>query len=321
MDTTTRGRHRRAPARRGVPLAATVVGAVLLVAAAVSVTAWLGSRGDTSGPTAEPTTTSTVTERASPTESPVTLTGTRDVRVDGDVVTVVEDTTVADGDGVVVRPATHSTDPALQLTAVDVVAGDGTLTTFDSPVTLTSGRSLTVQGTYRLRDCPDLLPVDWPSPTEVVGRDWARTWTRSSEPLRTAPTLCKGKPSSAPMWRELSARLVTTAAGTVPGSVRIVLGWTGTPPLVVDDVGALSDLAGDTVLSRSPLDGCPDTGCIGTIRGPGLVLEVRPVEACPDPAPRPDRLTLVVRPGDGRTRVVGVAVPGLGRWLDSRVCR
>lgn len=305
-----------------MPLAATVVGAVVLVAVAVGVTAWLGSRGDTPLSSPEPTATTTVTERATASAQPVTLTGTRDVRVSGEVVTVVEATTVDDGDGVVIGPAARSSDPALELTGVDVVAEDGTLSAFDAPVTLTAGRTITVQGTYRLRDCPDLLPVDWPSPTDVAGRGWSRTWTRSSEPLRTGPTLCKGKPSTAPALPALSARLSGPSSGTAPRSVRVVLRWSGHPPLVVDDVGALSDLAGDTVLARSPLAGCPAAGCIGTVHGEiGRVIEVRPVEACPDPAPRPDRLTLVVRTGHGRARVVAVSVPGLGRWLDSHVCR
>jgi hypothetical protein len=318
MEQPERGRHRRAPKRRSVPLAVVGVGSVGLVALAVAATAVLTDDGPAG--TATPAATATVTESASPTSAPVAVTGTRDVQVRRGVVTVVEELSVADGADVVVAPARRSTDPALRLTGARLLAEDGSSTAFDEPVTLGADRTLTVQGTYRLLSCPDLLPVAWPSPAAPQGGSWSRTWTRSSEPLRTGPTLCPSDRSTARTLPGLSARIGGGPAGSPPFA-RVTLRWSGQAPLALDDIGALSDLAADVVAARSAGSGCPRTGCIGPLpRSSPVTLDIQPVEDCPDAAPRPDRLTLVLRQADGPRRVIAVAVPGLGRWLDRHVC-
>lgn len=298
------------------------VGAVALVALAVAATAALTGRKDVPTASGPPTATATVTESPTPTSAPAAVSGTRDIQVRGDVVTVVEELSVVDGSDVVLAPSRRSTDPALTLTDTRLLAEDGSSTAFDEPVTLGMDRTVTVQGTYRLRSCPDLLPVAWPSPTTVQGTGWSRTWTRTSEPLRTGPTLCPGEPSTARALPGLSARLSGNGGSGTPPAARVTLRWSGAAPLALDRVGALSDLAADVPGARPDGGGCPRTGCLGPLpRSSSLVLVVQPVEGCPDAAPRPDRLTLALRVAGGPSRVVVVDVPQLGRWLQQNVCR
>lgn len=321
MEQPTRGRHRRAPVRQRLPLTVATVGAVVLVAATVTVTtAVTGNHADRPPATAGDVTT-TSPGSATANGAPADLAATRDVAVRRDVVTVVETVTVMGGEGVVVAPATGSGEPALDLIRVQLLAEDGTQAPLADPVSLGAGRSITVQGSYRLRSCPDLLPSAWPSPVSIRGSAWSRSYTRTSEPLRTGPTLCPGRQSQADVLAGLSARIGDGEAGGRPPSVRVRLRWQGPGRLAVDGVGALSDLAALPVVVRGGPGHCPDQGCIGTPGPAGLALDVQPVEACPNQAPRPDRLTLLVRVAGGQPRLVVVEVPGLGHWLGRTVCR
>lgn len=292
------------------------------MALAVGATLVLTGGDPGAAPSAGATSSRSPTSTSSPEPTAVALTGTRSVRARGGVVTIVEKVTVSDGDGVSVAPARRSSDPALQLTGVQVLAQDGTATSFGEPVSLGAERTLTVRGTYRLRACPDLLPVTWPSPMTVAGSDWSRTWTRTSEPLRTAETLCpKARPRARPL-PGLSARLVD---GTPPGNppeVRLRMRWRGATGLVIERVGSLGGLAAESPPATS---GAGDaSGLVLSVRpGTSQPLRVQPVESCPNARPRSNRLTLLAWT-DARgkpARLVSVGVPGLGRWLDRHVCR
>ena len=256
-------------------------------------------------------------------QAPAALTGTRTVRARGGVVTIVEEVTVSSGEGVSVAPARRSTDPALQLTGVQVLAEDGTATTFVDPVSLGAERTLRVRGSYRLRSCPDLLPVTWPSPMTVTGDPgWSRTWTRTSEPLRTGQTLCPKARATAGALAGLSARLVAGKPPGNPPEVRLRLRWQGATRLVVQRVGSLGGLAAESPPAPSGAEGA--SGFVLVVPpGSSRPLRVQPVESCPNARPRSDRLTLLAWT-DARgkpARLVAVGVPGLGRWLDRQVCR
>jgi hypothetical protein len=329
MTSPSAGRHRRTPIRRTLPLAVAGGAAVVLVAVAVGATVLVTGRWgatDTSAPTHEPSTTTTAAPTPAQVEEPVALDGTRTVRVRDEVVTVTETTTVAGGDAVVLAPARRSSDSALALSGVQLVAEDGTATAFTDPVTVTTGRTITVLGTYRMLSCPDLLPVTWPSPAVPRGGGWSRTWTRTSEPLRTADTLC---PRAAPTARRLpglSARLGGSAGpGDLP-AVRVVVRRAsdpaGTAPFVVRRIGALGGLAAEA--PRISTHACGAAPCVLALRpGRSQALPVQVVESCPDTRPRSDRLTFVVGTGTGPRgpRLWAVDVPGLGRWLDRHACR
>jgi hypothetical protein len=236
-------------------------------------------------------------------------------------VTVLEAVTVTEGDAVSIAPALRSSEPALELTGVQVLAEDGTATSFTEAVTLSADRTLTVRATYRMRSCPDLLPVTWPSPMRVAA-EASRSWTRTSEPLRTAQTLCPKARAKAKPLRGLTARVATAVPPGKPPEVRVVLRWRGSSRMVVNGVGALGGLAAEAVATNRPP--CDRSGCSLSL-APGFAgpLRVQPVESCPDARPRGDRMTLLAWTSSrGKpARLVSVQVGGLGRWLDRHVCR
>ena len=107
--------------------------------------------------------------------------------VDGRTITVEEFSTVLDGASVRAVPAA-AVPLGLELLDTSVVTPDGRSSDFDSPVTLDPSGSLTVRSRYRLTDCPDILPTQWPSPAEFP--DATRTYLRLDGPLHTAYALC-----------------------------------------------------------------------------------------------------------------------------------
>jgi hypothetical protein len=290
---------------------------VLAVALAVAATLLL-SGGEAAAPTGSPPTPAPATPGpASSPAAPVVLTGTRVVQARAGVVTIVDSVTVTDGEAVSVGPARRSRDPALVLTGVQLLAEDGTATTFRDPVSLGADRTLTVRGTYRLRACPDLLPVSWPSPMAVSGPEWSRTWTRTSEPLRTAQTLCPRARSRAPELPGLRARLVGGDPPGDPPEVQVRLRWRGSGSLVVTGIGSAGGLA-----AAAPAAGEGGARLLTVPARASAALRLQPVESCPNARPRGDRLTLLTDPRTrrGPGRLVAVTVPGLGRWLDRHVC-
>jgi hypothetical protein len=186
-----------------------------------------------------------------------------------------------------------------------VVEEDGTNEPFTDPVTLVAGRTLTIEGRYRLTQCPDLLPTEWPSPVAVVPGNWSRVFTRVEEPQRTARALCPSAPSRAGALRDIR---VTLAQGTKP-TVR--LRWQGKAPLKVAAVGSASGVA-----TVGTARGCRNE-CVVLLRPrTGAPVRLRPLEACPVGG-QSNLLTLRVTVGNGAPRTVGVQVRELGR----QICR
>ena len=113
---------------------------------------------------------------------------------------------------------------------------------FDTPLALTSGGNITIEGTYRLTRCPDLLPTSWPTPSELSVEDWKRTFTRTQVPLRTARAICPEWSVEAKELRGLSGTMLRSRAAVVR------LRWEGKSPLVVSLVGCcLGSGSTDTV--------------------------------------------------------------------------
>jgi hypothetical protein len=252
----------------------------------------------------EPAVEDTPTEPAQPT-SRAQLEATRLVTVSGSRVTVRETTQVADGGPVSVAPTNKQPAVGIEPGAVTVVGEDGSRQPFTEPVSLQTGRSITVQGSYRLSDCPDLLPTQWPSPIVVVPGDWTRTFTRVEGPQRTARALCPPKKSNAKQLRGLGGTMV------VRGRQPIVrLSWSKPRALTVRAVGSASGVA---VSARGPR--CRD-GCVARAKPRSSVrIALRPLEACPIRG-KSNLLTLRVSFSSGGPRTVGLNVKGLGR----RVC-
>jgi hypothetical protein len=220
------------------------------------------------------------------------------VSVDGATVTIEEVSVLAEGAKVIAEP-TQDTPLGLRLLGSSVVTPDGRLDTFDAPVTLTVGGSLTVRNRYRLTGCPDVLPAAWPSPAEFPGT--TRSYLRLDGPLHTASALCPESPSRAKQLPGLTGALVEGDA------VVVRLTWRGADDLTVRAVGSASTVAALVTDPRC------DGPCIATVAGGGSELvQLQPVDPCP-PATADDSLTLVVGPSGKRAAVVTVRVPGLHR--------
>ena len=275
-------------------MAATLVAAVVVVAVVVWPEPAPG--GDPAAATPKPNPTATPSSGA----EPPTVESTREVSIDGNTVTVEEVSDVVDGKSTVAAPATN-TPLGLTLLHTSVVTPDGRSRSFDDPLTLSSSGSLTVRNRYRLGDCPDVIPGQWPVATSFP--DATRTFTREDGPLHTAYALC---PKATPRAKQLGAlqgKLADTAADAV--TVRLV--WTGAQPLTVRAVGSASGVAVAT-----PDAGCNDA-CVAVIAPrTATPLLFTPVDPCP-PATTSDRLTLVVR--GGADDVVALRVQGLAKAL------
>jgi len=249
-------------------------------------------------------------ETPSATESVVEA--TRETNVRGDTVTVRESISVVNGGDVRIAPDNAQPPPGLVWQSSSLANEDGTTPAFDAPLALTAGANVTVVGTYRLTRCPELLPTSWPTPVRLVGSAWERTYTRTQVPLRTARGICPEATSTAKELRGLSGAMLRSRAAVVR------LRWQGKSPLVIDVVGAASEVA---VLTRS--SACKGE-CIAQVkRNSSVRLAMRPVDRCAIGG-RSNLLTLQVskspapsnaRQPDG-SRMVGLTVPRLA----AKVC-
>ena len=222
--------------------------------------------------------------------------------VSGQTITVEEVSTVLDGDSVRAVPA-ESVPLGLELIDTSVVTPDGRTTDFDAAVTLDASGSLTVRNRYRLTDCPDVLPTQWPSPAEFPGA--TRTYLRLDGPLHTAYALCPATQGRAESVSGLTGTLV-------PGrSSRVRLSWSGGDTLSVEAIGSASGVA---ALVPEPGSGC-DTSCVALLNPRSSVtIGLQPVDPCP-PATTSDRLTLLVTGGSFPPSPVSVRIDGLHRAI------
>ncbi|HEX5018392.1 MAG TPA: hypothetical protein VFX15_12510 [Actinomycetes bacterium] len=296
MSHAAPGRHRAAPAKRETP-AAVMIGSVVLVGVLIAgaLTWWLAVRSPGSdGPSTA--TTPDAFSSATPRGAASTVESERVVTVDGNVVTIEETSAVSAGGATKVMPS-RATSTGLSLIGASVVTAQGLSQSLDAPIELTPAGSLTVRARYRLTDCPDLLPPQWPSPTEFPNA--IRTYTRINEPLHTAYALCPDKRSRAKPLDNLSG---SVDAG-LPVTVR--LEWTGSSPLTIDTVGSASGVA---VVVVEP--GCGGSCAAQVSPGETAMLSVQPIDPCP-PANTNDVVTLKRADGD----VIALTVKGLHRAI------
>lgn len=308
------GRH-RAPKPAQKPLAALwLIVAVVAVVAVLAGSAYLLWDDDVS----ETPVTDGVDELDTSPESPSdsqassSVEATRDTKVRGTTVTVRESISLVGGGDVRVAPQSAKPAAGLVWLSSSLINEDGTTPAFDAPLALTEGGNVTIVGTYRLTRCPDLLPTSWPTPVKIVGGDWKRTFTRSQVPLRTARAICPRADSSAKELRGLSGVMLRSRAAVVR------LRWEGKSPLVIEVVGAASEVA---VLTRS--SACKGE-CVAQIkRNSTARLALRPVDRCAIGG-RSNDMTLQVSKSkapsraakQSGSRMVSVSVPGLA----SKVC-
>lgn len=293
------GRHRAQPTP-GRSSAIAVLGAVALAVALVlaGVGWWLVNRSSSSEtPELVPSPT-----RQSPSPDPrlpsAQVDSERIVTINGDVVTVEETSTIVDGDTTKALPATTGS-LGLDLIDASIVTADGRTRPFNDATKLSSSGTLTTRGRYRLTDCPDLLPAQWPSPTDFPQA--TRTYSRLEEPLHTAYAICPKERSTA----ERLAGLEGTVADTDTPTVRLT--WSGSSRLTVASVGSASGVA---ALVVEP--GCGGA-CAFAIDPDGAVtVALQAVDPCP-PATDNDTLTLKVDGGG----IVAVRVPA----LHQKVCQ
>lgn len=222
----------------------------------------------------------------------------RDITLDGRTVTVEEVSTVTDGDAVRAAPA-GGTPLGLELIDAAVVTPDGRAAPFNSAITVTASGSLTVRSRYRLIECPDILPAQWPSPVDFPTA--TRTVVELDGPLLTAYAICpddKGRAANLP-----------GLSGVMLNVTQVRLSWSGAKPLTITAIGSASGVAA--------LDPVPDcaASCIATIaQGGSADVHIEPVDPCP-PATTSDRLTLVTTVDGNQATVVALEVPGLHRSI------
>lgn len=236
----------------------------------------------------------------SPSAPAPTVESSRDVTVDGLTITVEEVSTVLDGTTVRAVPA-QSVPLGLAIVDTTVVMPDGRTMDFDAPVTLDPSGSLTVRNRYRLTDCPDVVPTQWPSPAEFPGA--TRTYLRLDGPLHTAYALCPGVQGKANPIPGLTGVLVSASP------TRVRLSWSGSGVLSVSSVGSASGVA---ALVPESAPEC-DASCVLRL-GPAssATLPLEPVDPCP-PATTSDQLTLLVTKGGAAPSPVLVRVEDLHR--------
>jgi hypothetical protein len=225
---------------------------------------------------------------------------TRDVRIEGTTVTVEEVSNVVEGEAAVAEP---TRDAALGLAFVRsvVVTPDGRSRAFESPITLRASGQLTVQTRYRLTDCPDLLPSQWPPST--VFPDATRSYLRIDGPLHTSSALCPRADSKARALPQLTGRLADGSGSQVR------LTWQGNTTLTIRAIGSASGVA-----ALAPTPSC-DGACVAEIPARSAEqIQLQPVDPCP-PATDSDALTLLVADRGGQGSVVRIRVPGLHRQI------
>lgn len=276
---------------------------MILAAGAVVAAIFLWSRitaGPGTGTPVEAPTTSGSTG-PSPSEAAGTVESTRTVTIDRETITVEEISTVVDGEGARAVPATRSP-LGLQLIDSSVISADGRSKPFDAPVTISRSGTLTVRNSYRLTDCPDMLPTQWPSPADFPGA--SRSYVRLDEPLHTGYALCPDSKSKAAQLPELAGAVIAGNAS------RVRLTWLGDQTITIQAIGSASGVA---AIVANPT--C-DASCVASISpGGSTELQLAPVDPCP-PASENNRLTLVVQIARGPSTAV-VEVGGLSQLICS----
>ena len=282
-------------------MALAAVLAAILAAGTIAAAIWLGtsSSTDTAAPVEPPSTPSSASR--SPGESAASVESTRTVTVDRDTITVEEVSSVVDGAAARAVPA-ELTPLGLQLIDSSVISADGRSKPFDAPVTISASGSLTVRNNYRLTECPDVIPTQWPSPADFPGA--SRTYLRLDEPLHTAYAICPDSKSEAAQLPGLTGVVIEAAAA------RVRLAWRGDQTMTIKAIGSASGVA-----ALVPKPEC-DASCVASIPpGGSTETQLAPVDPCP-PATDSDLLTLVVQV-NGTTSTVAIDVAGLSKAICS----
>ena len=273
---------------------------VLIGVLAVAGLAWWLARGpadeDTASPAPSVPDPPLGTSQQSTSSTTATIDTERTVTVKGGIVTIEETSTVTDEHATQAVPSMYSP-TGLVLLETSVITAQGRTQSFGAPVRVAASGSVTVRGQYRLTDCPDLLPIQWPSPTDFP--DATRTYSHVEEPLHTAYAICPKEKSRAKTLEDLTGTLLDRAHAVVR------LKWSGTSTLSIDAVGSASGVAAIVV---EP--GCGGS-CVGELQeGREADVTLQPVDPCP---PATDDNTLTVKLADGD--VVAVEVNGLHRAI------
>lgn len=263
---------------------------------------WPDKSPTVTAPSSPPSSQPTLDGTPSPSESAPTVESSRDVTVDGRTITVEEVSTVLDGASVRAVPA-GSVPLGLELVDTSVVTPDGRTTDFEAAVTLDSSGSLTIRNRYRLTDCPDAIPTQWPSPAEFP--DATRTYLRLDGPLHTAYALCPDVRGKAKPFPGLTGALVSTSP------VRVRLSWSGSDALSVSSVGSASGVA---AVVPEPAPACAASCVLVLDPRSSAILTLEPVDPCP-PATTSDRLTLLVTKGSAAPSPGSVRVDDLHRAI------
>jgi len=232
-----------------------------------------------------------------PSESAATVESTSTVTVTGDMIVVDEVSSVIDGDRARAVPS-ELTPLGLELVDTSVITPDGRSTSFEGPISISASGTLTVRSRYRLTDCPDVIPAQWPSPTDFPNA--TRSYLRLDGPLHTAYAICpKSRPAAKPL-PDLSGKVLEG------NSLRVRLTWLGPQTLIVKAIGSASGVA-----ALVPNPDC-DASCVASVSpGGSSEIQLEPVDPCP-PATDSDRLTLVVQVG-GATSTTSLSVKGLSK--------
>lgn len=292
------GRHRAtAPQQRRWGVVAAIVAAAVAIGLIVWATAFPNDQ--TTDLAAEPTAT---TSSPSAAAGPADLQATRLIDIKRQQLTVRETTRVVEGGPVTVAPMRQPRSAALTPLKIVLLGQDGSHRTFNDPVQLERGRQITVQSTYRLDHCPDLLPAQWPSATALRG-DFSRTYTRIEEPQRTAAALC---PNARPTNKQVKGlRGVATDAK----SPTVRLAWDHQRKLTVWTVGSASGVATATRTIQ-----CTKT-CVAIVASASPTrVRLKPLEQCAVRG-KTNRLTLRVSVGKQRPQIVALTVAGLAKKI------
>ena len=302
---TPRGGRHRAPKPSHRPTARVLpLLAVLLVIGLVAVGGYAYIASDDDAPSATTTSSTTTEHEGSVTVERSVVESTRDTSVKDNVVTVREVVSLLEGPEISVGPQNARPAAGLEWKSSSLANEDGTTPTFDQAVTVQNGRSVTVVGTYRLTNCPDVLPVWWPTPARIYGSSWDRTFTRLRVPQFTARAMCPKARSKATELPGLSGKMVKAKNPTVR------LRWQGQGKLTVNLVGSATQVAVDVKTSSCRHE------CVAVIPHNGArSVEFRPLDLCAIGG-HENLLTLRASKGQGGTRTIAVTVPQLA----TKVC-
>lgn len=303
VSNASPGRHRSSVPRRHwwpAPALATVGALLTAAVAAAGFVLWPSNSSPTKAPILTPPSASVESARPSRSQATATVESSSNVTLTGNTVTVEDVSSLVDGETVRAVPSAL-TPRGLQLIDASVIGADGRARSFTDPVTIAVGGTLTVRSRYRLTQCPDVIPTQWPAPVEFPKA--TRSYVRLDGPLHTADAICPEAKSAAEPLTGLSGSVL---AGDV---ARVQLNWLGTQSLTVTAIGSASGVA-----ALVPNPDC-DITCVASIPPGGSTdVQLQPLDPCP-PATESTRLALVVQV-NGRTSTVAVEVAG----LDKAIC-